>query len=54
MTFSVYGRMSLDATTLAGEWYFLKGGLTAEEADAKVTHYRKTWRYVEKREEKLK
>ncbi|QEQ95024.1 hypothetical protein pEaSNUABM56_00249 [Erwinia phage pEa_SNUABM_56] len=51
MTYSVYGRMSLDACSLQGEWYFLKGSLTASEAEVKVEHYKKTWRYVEIREE---
>lgn len=53
-TYCLYGRMSIEDGSFLGDWYFLKGRLTTSEVADKVAHYKKTWRYVEMREEKIK
>lgn len=52
MMYSLYGRMSLDSASRQGEWYCLKSKIPLDKVDELTEHYCKTWRYVEKREEK--
>lgn len=44
--FSIYGRMSVD-----GDWRCLKSRVPANKVEELIRHYRKTWRYVERRPE---
>lgn len=52
MTYSLYGRMSIDSASRQGEWYCLKSKIPLDKIDELTEYYRRTWRYVEKREEK--
>ncbi|QXL90487.1 hypothetical protein [Salmonella phage NINP13076] len=53
MTYSIYGRMSLDNCSLAGEWRLIKSRVPLDKVDEIIAHYKNTWRYVERREECL-
>lgn len=53
MTYSIYGRMSMDPCSREGEWYCLKSKVPFDKTAEVMQHYRKTWRYVQRRIECL-
>ncbi|QXL90478.1 hypothetical protein [Salmonella phage NINP13076] len=53
MKYSIYGRMSSDGCSLDGEWRLIKSGVPLDNTAEVIAHYKKTWRYVERRPECL-
>lgn len=51
MKYSIYGRMSSDSCSREGAWYCLKVNVPFDKTAEVMAHYRKTWRYVERRME---
>ncbi|AFC21280.1 hypothetical protein GAP31_099 [Cronobacter phage vB_CsaM_GAP31] len=49
MTYSIYGRMSMDSASREGAWYCLKTKVPVDKTAEVMSHYRKTWRYVQRR-----
>lgn len=49
--YSIYGRMSVDGNTREGEWWCLKSNVPFDMTEDAILHYKKTWRYVERRPE---
>lgn len=42
----------MDSCSREGEWYCLKSGIPLDKTEEVVAYYKKTWRYVELKEEK--